>query len=120
MTTITICLHNKFGFCKHGDKCHKEHVGEICQNERCNVSECQKGHPKDCRYYRQFKRCKFGDFCAYSHDIPTDPVLEELKLVTEKVNTLENEVKENKYDYRQISSGHMIQGRLPPLGHLHF
>ena len=26
----------------------------------------------------------------------------------------------NKYDCRQIRSGHMIQGRLPPLGHLHF
>ena len=102
MTAVTICLHNKFGFCKHGDKCHKEHIAEICQNDRCNVNECKKRHPKGCRYYQQYKRCKFGDFCAFSHDIPVNPVLEDLKLVAVKVSTLENEVKEKNEEIKAI------------------
>ena len=25
MAAITVCLHNKYGFCKHGEKCWKQH-----------------------------------------------------------------------------------------------
>ena len=48
----------------------------------------------DCRYYRLYKRCKFRDICAFSHSIPTDPVLVEMKIVKEQVKALEEEVKE--------------------------
>ena len=75
-----LCLHNKFGFCKHGDKCRKEHVQEICQDNECNQSECRRRHPKECKYFKLYKRCKFNDFCAFSHVIPLDPVLEILDL----------------------------------------
>ena len=89
MAANTLCLYNKFGFCKHGDKCRKEHVQEICENNECNQSECRRRHPKECKYFKLYKRCKFNEFCAFSHVTPFDPVLEEVKLVKENVKALE-------------------------------
>ena len=74
MAATSIFLPNKYGFCKHT----KKHVEKICNEEECNVDECEKGHPRGCRYFRTYKRCKFGDYCAFDHSIPIDPVLEEL------------------------------------------
>ena len=102
MTAGTICLYNKFGFCKHGENCHKEHVEETCKLENCSVVDCRNRHPKNCRYYWLSKRCKFGDYCAFSHYIPTDPVLVEMKIVKEHVKTLEEEVKENNDEIKSI------------------
>ena len=97
-----LCLHNKFGFCKHGDKCRKEHVQEICQDNECNQSECRRRHPKECKYFKLYKRCKFNDFCAFSHVIPLDPVLEEVKLLKENVKALEKEVKEKNHEIKVL------------------
>ena len=46
MAADSICLHNKFGFCKHGERCRNQHVQEICENKECRVSECRKRHPR--------------------------------------------------------------------------
>ena len=102
MAGITICQHNKFGFCKHGDKCRQEHVEEICLSVECSVIECRKRHPKECRYFHQYKRCKFGDYCAFSHSDPIDPVLEEVKHVKASIIALEKEVKEKTDEIKTI------------------
>ena len=93
MAAVSICLHNKFGFCKHGEKCWKEHTNEICNNNKCNINECNRRHPKECRYFRLYKRCKFGEYCAFDHTDPKDPVLEEIKHVRNNVKALEEEMK---------------------------
>ena len=102
MAANTLCLYNMFGFRKHGDKCRKEHVQEICENNECNQSECRRRHPKECKYFKLYKRCKFNEFCAFSHVTPFDPVLEEVKLVKENVKALEKAVKEKNHEIEAV------------------
>ena len=71
---ITVCLHNKFGFCKYGEHCRKEHVEVVCENEECTVNECSKRHPRPCKYFREFGKCKFSEICAFSHNVSVDPI----------------------------------------------
>ena len=92
MSSQIFCLHYKFGFCKHGDRCWKKHIDEKCENQECDGSSCDKRHPRPCKYYRLYKRCKFGDYCAFDHFVPMDPVLEELKLVKTKLLAVEKEI----------------------------
>ena len=67
MVTNMVCLHNKFGFCKFGHMCHKRHIDDICQ-ENCFLQDCQKRHPRPCKYFVHFNRCKFGENCKYKHE----------------------------------------------------
>ena len=60
---------HKFG--KHGDMCRKLHVNQICENPSCKVMCCLKRHPKHCKFYKNYKRCKF-DPCAFLHTDDTD------------------------------------------------
>ena len=81
-----ICLHYKFGYCKHKTLCHKIHLEEICESEECNQSQCNKRHPPLCKFFCVSSRCKFRDSCAYIHK---NPVLEELQVLKENVRELE-------------------------------
>ena len=36
------------------------HVDETCENQSCEIVKCQSRHPKHCRYFRDFGRCKFN------------------------------------------------------------
>ena len=95
MSSQIFCLHYKFGFCKYGDRCWKKHIDEKCETQECDGSSCDKRHPRPCKYYRLYKRCKFGDYCAFDHFVPVDPVLEELKLVKAKLLAVEKEIETN-------------------------
>ena len=55
------------------ETCRKQHVHNICANDSCEITNCKKRHPKICRYYTQYHRCKFSSFCSYSHRIPDLP-----------------------------------------------
>ena len=46
--------------------CKKLHVNQICENTPCKVMCCLKQHPIQCKYYTNYKRCKF-DPCAFLH-----------------------------------------------------
>ena len=92
MSAETVCIHNKFGYCKHGDHCWKRHVQETCRNQECDTTRCDKRHPRQCSYYRDYRRCKFGEYCAFDHSNPTDPVLEELKLVKARLKDVEKDI----------------------------
>ena len=94
MAADAICQHFKFGFCKHGEKCRKQHVEDICKNIECDIIRCRQRHPRLCRYFSVFKRCKFGDYCAYNHDLPINPVDKEIKAMNEKMEALERQVSE--------------------------
>ena len=41
-----------------------------------------------------FKRCKFSKYYASNHEIPFDPVFEELKLVKQNLKDIEKEVRD--------------------------
>ena len=66
MAAPSVCLCNKFGYCKHKELCRKQHVNDICENVSCELSLCIWRHPKTCKYYRELGRCKF-DPCAFKH-----------------------------------------------------
>ena len=66
-----ICLYFKFGHCKFGDQCRRQHVKETCSQESCDLSSCQRRHPRKCKFFFHFGQCKFDDSCSYSHDVAT-------------------------------------------------
>ena len=63
-----ICLWNKFGFCQFLEKCNLRHVNEKCTKKECKVYECEERHPKPCKYLRDYKYCKFNDYCRFEHE----------------------------------------------------
>ena len=68
MTQAEVCFKFKFGFCKYSERCKYRHVTLVCDDYKCDVSKCEKRHPKLCRYYRDYKRCKFTVGCMYKHE----------------------------------------------------
>ena len=70
MEASNLCLFNKYGFCKYGNKCKKKHVNLVCENEKCENVTCEKRHPKTCHFYTQYGRCKFMNYCQYKHIKP--------------------------------------------------
>ena len=63
-----LCKFFKFGHCKFGLTCSKQHVKECCENSTCDILVCSLRHPRKCKYYTEYQRCKFGDFCSYIHE----------------------------------------------------
>ena len=61
-----ICKYNQSGFCKFKTACTKFHENELCQVKNCSQIQCTKRHPKECRYFAEYKYCKFRA-CAFAH-----------------------------------------------------
>ena len=66
MGAPTLCLFNKFGYCKYNETCRKHHVKEICQSKACDISKCKLRHPKLCKFFRNQGMCKFSPY-AFKH-----------------------------------------------------
>ena len=62
-----MCRYYKFGFCKYLKRCQFLHIKEICENNYCDVRTCSQRHPRICSYYRDYNRCKFGEWCNFKH-----------------------------------------------------
>ena len=96
MATQNVCKWNKFGYCKHGEMCRKFHAKEICENASCQIMCCLKRHPKQCKYYINYKQCKF-DPCAFLHVEHTDDsehLKKENELILSKINDINKSIKE--------------------------
>ena len=97
MANKVLCLFNKYGFCKYLDKCRKKHNKEICDNPDCEVDKCVKRHPKTCRYYKEYERCKFGDYCSFKHSKSetnvNNAIVKELEIVKERLRVTEDNIK---------------------------
>ena len=87
MAAENVCRYNKFGYCKFGEVCRKFHNDELCEDTSCDPLMCQKRHPRECKYYRNFKICKFNP-CKFSHVLITDDG--KFKDIVEKVDNIEN------------------------------
>ena len=69
---MEVCKFNQVGFCKFGGKCFNKHENEICKSRNeCIDSNCNKRHPRNCRYFLQFN--------AYSHMVEKNIKVEELE-----------------------------------------
>ena len=84
-----VCGFFKFGYCKYKDTCRKKHNSEICENTSCEIRNCLLRHPKICRYFRDFGRCKFDELCAFKH-------IEAETTSSKRLEMLEKKVEENK------------------------
>ena len=64
---MSVCQYYKFGHCKFWTLCHRQHIIEVCEDINCEISDCIKRHPRQCKFFREYNRCKFLDFCSYAH-----------------------------------------------------
>ena len=109
MATHNVCKYNKFGYCRFKDTCRNFHSNEICEKYSCNITSCNQRHPRECRYYREYRRCKFNP-CKFKHvtHSPYDESeilklredhlksvarLEEIEKILNERNKLENTIK---------------------------
>ena len=96
MAAQIVCSSFKFGYCKHKEYCRKHHVKDICELSSCDISNCERRHPKKCKYYRDYGQCKF-DPCMFSHtrdDDGIDALRKEIETVGENIIELDNKLKE--------------------------
>ena len=92
-TPESICKFNQSGFCKFQSHCRKQHIMEICSNTQCSMVTCIYRHPRVCRYFSNFGRCKISDSCSYLHEI--DDIISELRSEQGKeIEKLRQEVEE--------------------------
>jgi hypothetical protein len=92
MAAQNVCRYNKFGYCKFGEVCRKQHVDELCDDSSCDPLNCIKRHPKECKYYSNYKRCKFNP-CKFLH-LKNENYDEKLKEISKKQETIEENLQE--------------------------
>ena len=104
--TILVCSFHQSGHCRYGSHCNKRHTVDTCTNFPCMKEDCNKRHPKLCRYFTVSGFCKFNEQCSYLH--MTSNI--ELKSQLEKeVAKLKQEIK-SLYDH--VSELRSIVNRL--------
>ena len=86
----SICNFFKFGFCRYGLTCRRKHVLEVCSDPSCIIDNCEKRHPRVCKYYREYRRCKFGEFCCYKHILESESQIMECQELKSKIAALES------------------------------
>ena len=102
MNPENVCVNFKYGYCKFGLRCRQRHVNIKCDIQECDSRNCERRHPYECRFYRKFKRCKFGDYCMYDHIDHIDPISEELKVMRAKLDVIEKELGKNSKEIKQV------------------
>ena len=110
MATQNVCKWYKYyGYCKHGAMCRKLDVNDICENSSCKIMCCLKRHPKHCKFYANYKRCKF-DPCAFLH-VETMNSFEYLKKENEnillRINDIDNFLKS--LDAKELETENFIE-----------
>ena len=108
MAAQNVCKFNKFGYCRYKDMCRNLHVNESCENSSCDINSCNRRHPRECKYFRKYNRCKFTP-CKYNHVmhtprdsemgklqkkyIETAARIKEIEDILNEKNDLDNEIK---------------------------
>ena len=93
MATQNVCRYNKFGYCRYKETCRNLHENEVCESQSCEIYACNKRHPRHCRYYRDYNRCKFNP-CKFKHVKYPSPEteIEKLREDQTKVSAKVNEI----------------------------
>ena len=87
----TFCRRNKYGFCKYGDRCHFRHAKQICINSNCDVLSCENRHPRNCKWYQEYNRCKFTTYCKFKH------------VKIDSIENLMDKIKENSNELNELA-----------------
>ena len=77
-----MCQYNKFEFCKFWENCRNQHINDICERTSCDIKSCIQRHPKECKFYIDYQRCKYCS--AYSE--VRNKVLQEMANICELAN----------------------------------
>ena len=70
----------------------------------CEKVNCPKRHPRKCKFFQEYKRCKFGDFCSFDHTFANlnydtiEVVKKELENVKAKVDALEKQIEDKNFE----------------------
>ena len=91
MAMENICLYNKFGHCKYQETCRRQHLREICELPLCENKSCMRRHPRACKFFENYERCKFGSFC--SNNVEISEMKTKLDTLEETARQHENEIK---------------------------
>ena len=110
----TICLHYQSGFCKFGEFCQKQHVHQVCSIQNCNNKSCRERHPKPCKHFNTVKSCKFGELCAYKHELSNDnkafnDLTNEVNTLKDIVNSMSNNISRLQAEIKEIKSSDSTQ-----------
>ena len=110
----TICLHYQSGFCKFGEFCQKQHVHQVCSIQNCNIKSCRERHPKPCKHFNTVKSCKFGDLCAYKHEVSNEKkavndLTNQVKTLVDIVNSMSNNIARLEAEIKEIKSSDSTQ-----------
>ena len=82
---------------------------ESCELSSCEISNCFKRHPKKCKFYRDYGKCKF-DPCMFSHvkdDDGIDALKKEIETVVESISIIEKNI--NELDVKLLESQTIIE-----------
>ena len=102
----SLCKHFKFGYCKFGEKCQKRHLKETCQTSDCNSKNCNKRHPKICKFFSLNQVCKFGDACCYKHKLNAthSSLLEEISVLHAMISSMKDFIQALEDDILRLKS----------------
>ena len=68
MAPQNVCRYWKFGHCKFVERCRLMHVNEVCRNPECEIKTCNMRHPRISTYFRDYRRCKFGEYYSFKNE----------------------------------------------------
>ena len=88
--TQLVYNHFRYSYSKCFDKCNYLHVSKICDSD---VNFCNMRHPKYCKFYRENKICKFGEWCAYRHRSNYDETFHDTNDISSEVKNLKRVIK---------------------------
>ena len=112
MAAQNVCHYNKFGFCKYKERCLQIHIDDLCDDFDCDAKMCNRRHPRECKYFRYYKRCKF-DPCKFTHidnvsenfdqirkikdniDVKIAEIDDKINKLNDQMKAMENQPKEN-------------------------
>ena len=93
-TEEQVCKYHLSGFCKYKSTCKNLHVTDICLNKSCNSSKiCLLRHPRMCKFYFNYGRCKFGSDCAYLHNHFMEDQSSDISLLQRDLVNVKNQIK---------------------------
>ena len=65
------CRYFNIGYCKYKERCKFKHPEQICKEyveRKCNGRNCEKRHPKACKWVDSESGCHRKQSCDFSHD----------------------------------------------------
>ena len=88
MSYHTVYPFNRTVFYKFSQTCRLKHVDTICEVKNCEEL-CENRHPRACKFYMEYGRCKYLEYCRYRHDTTKVDVENRFEIIETKVNDID-------------------------------